>query len=180
MLGAALLGVWLLLRIGPPAVRAVGEARALLQAQREQLARLRRELAGLTELADSAARVEAKVVALAPRILAGPTGAQAGDDLGGRVALAVRRSQGRLLATEVVADSARAGGLRRAALRLTAEGDGRVVVALLQALEQDAVALGLEDLRVLALDPGHPVTEPERLRLELTVRGWYQAREPAP
>ncbi len=164
----------------PRSVGAVVHSRDLVLEQRQLLARRRADLASLDRLADSARVVQASVLALAPRILAGSSAAEAGDDLAARAALAVTRSAGRVLATEALTDSTVAGGLARAAVRLRFEGDGRVVVGTLRALEREAVVLALEDLRLLAVNPGSPATEPEVLRVELTLRGWYQVRGATP
>ncbi len=164
----------------PRTVGAVMHSRDLVLEQRQLLARRRADVAALDRLADSARVVQASVLALAPRILAGSSAAEAGDDLAARAALAVTRSAGRLLATEALTDSTVAGGLARAAVRLRFEGDGRVVVGTLRALEREAVVLALEELRLLAVNPGSPATEPEILRVELTLRGWYQVRSATP
>ncbi len=176
-LGAAVLVcAWLGLRAGPAMVLRVRDAREMLDARRALLQRLQGELSGVDALADTAKQLQADVVALAPRILSGTSPAEAANDLVGRVTHAADRSLVKLTGAEPLTDSAAAGGLRRVGVRASFEGDIRGVVGTLRALERDPGALLLDDLRVLSPDPGADASRPEALRVDLTVRGWYQSR----
>jgi hypothetical protein len=173
---AVVVGLWLVLRAGPTVVMRVRDARETLESKRALLDRLQAELAGLDALEEAAKQLQVRVVGLAPRILSGTSDAEAASDLVGRITLATDRSMVRLTGTDPLPDSTSAGGLRRISLRVSFEGDARGLVGTLRGLEQDPGALLLDDLRVLALDPAGTDAVSEVLRVELTVRGWHQAR----
>lgn len=173
---AVVFGSWLALRAAPAAVSRISDARELLESRRTLLLRLERELAGLDALADTAKQLQARVVALAPRILTGTSPAEAGADLVGRITHAADVGMVKLTSAEPMTDSAVVGGLRRVGVRMGFEGDIRGVVGTLQALERDPGALEFDDLKVLALEPMGEANRPEVLRAELTVHGWHQAK----
>ena len=87
--------------------------------------------------------------------------------------LAATRHHARLDRTDPAADSLTTGRLTRVAVRATLETDVRGLAEFLQALAQDPAVLSADDLHVVANDPGSSDAQPERLRIEVTVRGWY-------
>lgn len=167
---------WLGLRVIPAAAGRVRNANEMLETRRALLERLETELAGLEVLADTTKALQARVIGLAPRILSGTGGAEALNNLVGRVTLAKDRGLTKLTRTDPVPDSVVAGRLGRVALRVGFEGDIRAVVGTIRALEDDPAALVLDDLRVMALDPQSGQDVAEVLRVELTVRGWHQMK----
>lgn len=177
---AAVAGGWILLRAVPTAIVWVREAQEALETRRGALERLQSDLAGLDAIGDTTKALQARVVALAPRILSGASAAEAENDLGGRVTLATNRGLVKLTGTVSVPDSAVRGALRRAGVRASFQGDIRGLVATLRGLERDPGALLLDDLRILAANPQEAENVPEVLRVELTVRGWYQAKKARP
>jgi len=169
----------LLLRVIPWGVRRAVAAERELAASEELLARTRAELADEQPLTDSVARVTQAVVALAPRILSGGSTAEAIADLSGRVNLAATRHHAKLERTDPVTDSLGAGRLQRTAVRATLETDVWGLAEFLAAIAQDPAVLTADQLHVVANDPASGDGQPELLRVEVTVRGWYlQERKP--
>ena len=135
-------------------------AQALLSERAVLLARTREELASLPKLRDSAAVLTRAVVALAPQVLSGSTSAEAGADLSGRMSLAASRAPARVDRVDPLPDSSGAGRLGR-------------VIAFLRAIDAGDEVLTLDELRIVALEPGAPERGPEVLKVEVTIGGWY-------
>jgi hypothetical protein len=173
--GSVVLTALLLLRVLPSTVRSALAAEAGLRERAGLLARARADLAGAAALRDSAVDLGQRLMGLAPRILSGNSPADAGSDLSGRVNLAVSGHQAKLERVDPVADSMVAGRLHRATLRAAFECDVRGLTGVLQALEFGKTALSVRELRVTAIDVGSLDKNPEVLRVELTVSGWYLA-----
>ncbi len=171
--GAVTVGAVVLLRILPWTVRSTLAAEATLRERAVLLGRARVNLAGASDLRDSAAALGVALVGLAPKILSGGTATEATADLSGRVNLAVSGHQAKLERADPVPDSARARRLRRATVRAAFESDIRGLAGVLQALEFGKAALTVRELHVVAVDPGSPDRNPEVLRVELMVAGWY-------
>lgn len=169
VISAAVVG----LRVAPWAVRSAVTARAELRERAALLARAREEIADAPLLRDSAAVLTRALVGLAPQLLAGGTAAEAGADLSARVNLAASRAPGKLERVDGLADSVAAGRLGRARVRAALETDVRGLVAFLRAIEAGDPVLAVEDLRVVAPDPGSADRVPEVLKVEVTVTGWY-------
>src|SRR5205807_5506198 len=97
----------------------------------------------------------------------------AGADLSGRVNLAVSRSQGKLERLDPVADSGTVGRLRRAAAHVAFESDIRGFAAFMRVVDGGDAALSVSDVRIVAPDPASSEHQPEVLKVEVTVVGWY-------
>jgi len=171
--GAVTVGAVMLLRVLPWTVRSALAAEAMLRERAVLLERARANLAGASGLRDSAAALGVALVGLAPKILSGGTASEATADLSGRVNLAVSGHQAKLERADPVPDSTRAGRLRRATVRAAFECDVRGLAGVLQALELGKAPLAVRELHVVAVDPGSPDRNPEVLRVELVVAGWY-------
>ncbi len=171
--GAVVLAAVLLLRVLPWSVRRVLAVERDLRARAALLARARADLGEGGALRDSAAALGQALVGLAPKILSGGTAAEAAADLSGQVNHAAAANQVKLDRLDPVPDSAGAGRLRRATLRAAVECDVRGLAGMLQALELGKTVLAVRGLRVTAVDVGSPDRNPEVLRVELTVTGWY-------
>jgi len=174
--GAVTVGAVVLLRVLPWTVRSALAAESTLHERAVLLARARASLANAPRLRDSAAALGIALVGLAPKILSGATATEAMADLSGRVNLAVTGHQAKLERVDPVPDTQRAGRLRRATLRASLECDVRGLAGVLQALEFGKAALAVRELHVVAVDPGSPDRNPEVLRVELSVAGWYLER----
>lgn len=171
--GAVTVGAFALLRVLPWTARSALAAESTLRERAVLLARARASLADASSLRDSAAALGVALVGLAPKILSGGTAAEATADLSGRVNLAVAGHQAKLDRVDPLPDSARAGRLRRATLRVAFECDVRGLAGVLQALEFGKAALAVRELHVAAVDPSSRDLSPEVLRVDLTVTGWY-------
>ena len=171
--GAIVLGAVLGLRVVPGAVSASLAARRGLDMQATLLARANAELDALPRLRDSAEVLTRALVALAPRLLDGGTDVEASADLAARVNHAAARAPARLDRLDPLPDSATAGRLARARVRIALETDVRGLVTLLRALEAGDGLLEIEQLDVRSADPAAPDRRPEILRVELEVVGWY-------
>ena len=171
--GAVVIAGVLLLRVLPWAVQNVRVDLVDLRERSALVARAHLDLASVTDLRDSAATLTQALVVLAPRLLTGSTAPEAGADLSERINLAVSRSQGKLERLDPVSDSGSAGRLRRAAAHVAFESDIRGFAAFLRAVEGGDAALTVSQVRVVAPDPGSPERQPELLKIEVTVVGWY-------
>jgi hypothetical protein len=178
--GAVCLSALLLLRGVPWAVRAAASAVASLHARAELLARAEAELREAPVLVDSARVLQARITALAPRILVGDREAEVVTDMAGRLGVLAEQNRVRLGRTAAIADSLHAGPLHRISLRASVEGDARGTLGFAGGLARAPALLDLAELRIIAADPGSPPAAPEVLRSELTVRGWYLVRDSAP
>jgi hypothetical protein len=165
------------LRLVPAGWSKIQRAREALDARRLRLAHAMADVRQLTALEDSAARLETRVLGLAPRILVGGSQSEAVADLTTRLGQAAREHHVHLARTDVVADSARAGGLRRVSVRLAIEGDSRGTLETLEGLSRGSVVLVPADLRIAAPNPTSSSSVPETLQSEITIQAWYLARE---
>lgn len=176
ILGGAVVAVAILgLRVLPSGLKRATAARALLTERAALLARTREELAALPRLRDSAAVLTQALVALAPQVLSGSTPTEASADLSGRMNLAASRAPARLDRLDPLADSSSQGRLGRVRVHASLETDVRGVVAFIQAIDAGDEVLTLDELRIESPEPGGGAADrgPERLRIEVTVSGWY-------
>jgi hypothetical protein len=171
--GLAVAGAVLVLRILPWGVRRVVTDERDLRQRAALLANTRAQLAQVDVLGDSTAQLTRALGTVAPKLLSGNTPAEAGADLAGRLNLIATRRQVKLERQDQRPDSGAAGWLRRMVVRVTVESDIRGIAGLLRALASGDAALSVEQLRIVAADPGAPNTSPEILKGELTVTGWY-------
>jgi len=174
VLGGVVLGTAVLsLRVLPLLLRHASGAYAQLRERAALLARTREEMASLPSLRDSAATLSQGLVALAPQLLSGSTPAEAGSDLSGRMNLAAARAPARVERLDLMPDSTGSGRLGRVRVRAALETDVRGLVALIRAIDAGDEVLKLDELHVDAPDPGTVNRGPERLKVEVTVSGWY-------
>jgi len=174
LLGGAAIGLALVaLRLVPWSVVLIRGRVAALEARAELLERMRADIHSAQELEDSGAVVRRGMVALAPALLVGGTASAASADLGARLAAAAARNRIRVSRTEPVFDSAGSGALRGVGVRVALESDTRGLLQFLDALSRESSVLVLDNLRAEVADPQVPAGQPELLRTELTVRGWY-------
>lgn len=173
-LGAGITVAALMVRLAAgPGLGTFGVGRDL-RARLALLADTRRAIASLSGLEDSMAVLRKAMLNLAPALLSGSTEADALADLSARLGHTIQRAAGRLESTQPAVDSTRAGALRRVSIRAAFETDIRGLSAVLTALATGTAAFTPDSAEITALDPTGPETAPERLRVELTVAGWYQ------
>jgi Type II secretion system (T2SS), protein M subtype b len=178
--GLAVAAAVLVLRVLPWSVqRVVGAERDLMQ-RAARLGYTRAQLEQVGAMEDSVATLTRALGAVAPKLLSGDTPAEAGADLAARLNLIASRQEVNLERQDQRADSGAAGWLRRLVVRLAVESDIRGLTALLRGLAGGDAALSVEQVRIVASDPGAPGTTPEVLKAELTVIGWYLAGREAP
>ena len=174
--GGVILGAVLLLRVVPWTLRHVASVCTRAVERVATLARARAVLAQLPADRDSLGETLGRLVALAPQLVDGATSAEAQASLSALVSLAASRHALKVLRLDLLPDSA-AGAFHRVAVHAECEGDVGGLTALLRALETGAPLLTVWQASVQAPDPWAETKAPERLRIELTVAGWYLARE---
>ena len=178
VVGIATIAVWVVFKAAPAALARIREARWQFADRLRLLEQGRRELALEDAIADSARAIKEAMVNLAPRLLSGRTTAEAGDALNGLITLAADRSNAKLTAVAAEEDSASAGLLRRVAVRAQFDSDIRGLDGFLRFIMEEENVLVADRLQVVAAEPGVGGAGPEVLRVELTIRGWYQAAAP--
>lgn len=177
VIGSAVLVVALALRAVPLGAAALGRLRRDVAERGMLVLRMRAEVRSVNALADSAAEVRRRFVALAPRLLAGGTESAAEADLTGRLNLLASAHAATLGRTEALPDSARIGWLRRVTVRAVFESDLRGVLETLAAAGHGPAVLTIRSLRLAASDPASADTAPEVISAEATVSGWYLLRK---
>jgi hypothetical protein len=172
-IGAGVIGLGLLaLRIAPAAVGAESRLRARVAEREAVVSRLNADVASMAALEDSAKQVQRAVVQLAPRLVPGGTASEANAALDATVRSMLERAGARIDRVGPVADTTTVGGISRVGARVQGESDTRGLEAALRALATDPLALEVTALRVSAANAASPPSQPERLSIELTVKGW--------
>jgi len=162
-------------RIVPAAIRGAVNWRAHVEAQQQSLRREQALVASLPPLKDSLGQALTRVVAIAPRLVAVGTPAEASASLASVVSVAASRHSLRVVRIDALPDST-AGVFTRVAVHAELEGDIRGLTALLQVLETGDPVLAVT---ALTLDAPQPVTAkgvPETLHIGLTVSGYAMRR----
>lgn len=179
VIGSVIVGAAIGGRILPVAVRSMVRAEQEMDQRAVLLAHTRSDLAQTDALSESAAILTHNLTQVAPKVLNGATSADAQADLADRLDFVAARHQVRLMRVDPLPDSGAAGRLRRVAARMELESDVRGLAAVLQTLATGPLALGVEQLRVVAPDARSVGPGPEVLKTELTVTGWYLAKADA-
>ncbi len=170
--GAAVVAAVLMLRVLPWSVRSVTVLRARVLEQQTTLARAEAVLARESEIHDSLTHVLGRIVALAPRLVEGHSGAEAQASLSGLVSMAAVREQLKVVRLDPLPDSA-AGPFSRVALHAELEGDIAGITRLLRTVETGDPLLTVSSLSIQA---PQPAARAEALRIEVDVAGLYLAR----
>src|SRR5690606_13678575 len=171
-LGIVLAAV-VLLRLLPALTRQVIELRGRAVLAERLVQETEAAIAALPALEDSARSLTRAVVALAPRLLAGPAEPAALSDLSGQVTTMATRHDARVLRVGRMADSTAAGRLRRLSATVILETDFRGLAACLAALARGEATLVAEAVSVSAADPLALEGTTELLTVELRIRCWY-------
>jgi type II secretory pathway component PulM len=162
---------FLLFRLAPWVGRAALAWRARVGQQRETLARERQLLATAPALRDSVGRALSEVVALAPRLAAVGSPAEASASLASLLSLTASRHGLKLVRMDPLPDSV-AGVFTRIAVHAELEGDVRGLVRMLHAVETGDPLLTVVALSVDAPAPGAPRNAAETLHIALTIAGY--------
>jgi hypothetical protein len=148
-----------------------------LAARRELLVRAELDLRAVPGLQDSAKRLTAQVMDLAPRLLSGATASEAAAAFAGHISHLALTHNARLDRADPVPDSLKAGDLRRVTMDAVFESDVRGLAGLLGGFATALPVTRVTRLRVTANDPATPGSRAEVLRIELRVQAWYLGRE---
>jgi len=166
-----LVAAWLGTRAIPSAVRAASELRHRTTERVEELARAREALASEPWARESLVVRAQRLVAWAPRLLAGVSSGDARVELasfaGGMAAL----RHVRIARQDALPDSA-AGLFTEVALRLQAEGDVEGIAAWLASLEEGPKLIAVREVTLTAPEPASPATQAERLAADVVIASW--------
>lgn len=172
---AALALAWIGLRVVPSAVRAEARLSERVAERASELRAVRRGLAGLDAMEDSAASINARLVALAPRLLTGDSQGEAASQLSVELRKhgeAVHARVDRVIARP---DTSAAGPLVGVQVRMELETDAAGLEAFLTRVRTADLALVADELQVTAVDPRSLATREERLHVVLQVHAWWLA-----
>jgi hypothetical protein len=147
------------------------DARAAASRNEEKLGRAMLSLKRAAQVKDSLKSRSARVVALAPALLGGDSPATASATLAGIVSGAAARSNVRIGALQLSADTATRGVFTRVSVHGDATGDIAGITAMLSALEGGPTLLAIRELSITQPEPGAPSDHAEALRVELAVVG---------
>jgi type II secretion system (T2SS) protein M len=147
------------------------EARDAASGSAEKLARAKASLGRAAQVQDSLKVRSARVIALAPALLGGDSPATASATLAGIVSGAAARSNVRIGALQLSADTATRGIFTRVTVHGDATGDIAGITAMLAALEGGPTLLAVRELSITQPEPGAPSDHAEALRVELSLVG---------
>jgi hypothetical protein len=172
--GVAVAAALLVLRGIPWGVDRFSTMRRTALDRQATLERAREVLDGGELVRDSLGRVVGAIMALAPKLVDGRSAADAQASLSSLVSLAAGRHSLKVLRLDPLPDSA-AGVFSRVAVHAELEGDVSGVTRLLRGIETAMPLLSVRSLAISAPEPG-PRGQPEALRVELGVAGYYLPR----
>jgi len=178
LLGSAIVGVAILALRGLPwGAQRLIELRRNAVDRQATLARARSVLAGRLAARDSFEHVVAGIVGLAPHLLDGRTAPDAQASLSDLVSLAAGRHSVRVLRLDpmMVADTS-STVFSRVSVHAEVESDLSGILKLIRALETPDAVLTITSLNVSAPRLNVGPKQPEALRSELNVTGYYLPR----
>ncbi len=158
---------------------AAGQYRALrvrAEERVETLARASEAVAERRTMQDSLSRLGARVLGLAPALVAVGSAAHAAAELSGVVASLAGRHDLRVVEIQPLSDSER-DRLGQAVVRARVEGDVAGLTGFVSQLETDDRVLSLSSWAMYAPEGATAAGGPERLRAEVEITGWYVRRE---
>lgn len=171
--GGAVIAIALaVLWVVPSVVSGARRLQERVVARQETLDNAHNLLASQQLVRDSLEVVLARFVLLAPKLIAGPTPTDAAASLAAALQGLAARHALRVTRLESTPDSV-GGPIRCVTAHLELEGDVHSLAALLASIEAGNPLLTVRALAVTAPEPGSPARSPERLRITLTVAGWY-------
>jgi hypothetical protein len=158
-------------RVLPALVRWERDAQSSDISRRALLARATTAIALSNQVRDSARARGARIIALAPALLEGETPATASATLAGIISGAAVRSNVRIGALQLHADTASRGTFVRIGVRGDATGDVAGITTMLSLLESGPTLLAVRELSITQPEPGALADHAEALRVELSVEG---------
>ena len=147
------------------------EARSDASEQQEEFDRATAEIARANIVRDSAKARGARIIALAPALIEGDSPATASATLAGIISGAAARSNVKIGALQLQADTSSRGTFVRVGVRGEATGDIAGVTAMLAALEGGQTLLAVRELSITQPQTSAPADQMEALRVELRVEG---------
>jgi len=147
------------------------DARSDASDQQDEYDRATAEIARAMVVRDSAKARGARIIALAPALIEGDSPATASATLAGIISGAAARSNVKVGALQLHADTSSRGTFVRVGVRGDATGDIAGVTAMLAALEGGPTLLAVRELSITQPEITAPADHMEALRVELTVEG---------
>ena len=161
-----------LFRVAPRCFAWEGELRERVALRQRQLWSSEADVAALAALEDSGVAVRREFMGLAPLLLPARTDAEAESVLAMLVRATLEQTGARVERTVPMSDSSGIGVIERTSVQVTMECDAHGLARVISALTTAVIVLEVDSLRLAAQEPSGPATQPERLRVELVVRGW--------
>ncbi len=137
------------------------------------LARYRGAVLSIPAMEEVARQLQGQVVKSGPDILDGSDDVEAAAALSLLLVAAGDRSQAELLRTASLADSSRAGALRRVAAAALYAGDGESLLAAVASLSSGEPLVEIRRLAIRSKNLASGAALEERLEMEVEVSGWY-------
>ena len=147
------------------------DARSDASDQQEDLDRATAEIARARIVQDSAKARGARIIALAPALIEGDSPATASATLAGIISGAAARSNVKIGALQLRADTSSRGTFVRVGVRGDATGDIAGVTAMIAALEGGPTLLAVRELSITQPEALASADHAEALRVELSVEG---------
>jgi hypothetical protein len=147
------------------------DARSDASDQREDLDRATAEIARTNVVRDSARARGARIIALAPALVGGDSPATASATLAGIISGAAARSNVKIGALQLRADTSSRGTFLRVGVRGEATGDIAGITDMLAALEGGPTLLAVRELSITQPETSAPPDHMEALHIELNVEG---------
>jgi hypothetical protein len=179
-IGAGLIAMVLLSSRGVPAMLAwQREKDRDSDARQEKLERAMAAMSRVSSVRDSIRARGARIVALAPALVAGDTPASASASLAELMSGAAALSNVKLGALQLHADTTSRDAFVRVGVHGEATGDVTGVMSMLASLESGPTLLAVRELSITQPEPSAPADHMETLHVELTVEG-LMLRQRAP
>ena len=173
---AALVALAVLLFRGLPfAVGRYATLAARAELTEGALARAHDALDAAPAVRDSVSARARRLVALAPRLLAGNSPAESSAELAALVGSTAAIRHVRITEQETRPDS-QASLFTRVSLRVSAESDAGGLASWIADLEEGEKLIRVRALALTAPDPNAPPSQAERLRADVIVDGWATRR----
>jgi len=149
--------------------------RQRIESQAALLDRLHGEISGLDSLEEEATSVKKDLVALAPRLLAARSTAEAGAELSALLRSRTQSVHARFVRVVVDQGPSQQAVPGKVKVRLDCETDGAGVEALLALLSSGDPILVPESIRIAAVSPRDRSAQVEQLQVSLSVSAWWMA-----
>ncbi|HEV7702777.1 MAG TPA: type II secretion system protein GspM [Gemmatimonadaceae bacterium] len=146
-------------------------ARSDASDQLDEFDRATAEISRAAIVRDSAKARGARIIALAPALIEGDSPATASATLAGLISGAAARSNVKIGALQLHADTNSRGTFVRVGVRGDATGDIAGITAMLAALEGGRTMLAVRELSITQPETSAPADRMEALRVELSVEG---------